>query len=123
MVVLLGEVLELFEYYPAKLVGIGGVIVDVVNARLLSILLKDGLLFVMMGLLLNISLFCLLLDTCYDLLLLDGLYDIDEILLDLLLERAYSGEELALVYYLLLIVIIIILVILVNIIIIVTIIT
>lgn len=72
--------LELFEYYPAELIGIGS------GGKVLLYVLKDGLISIM-GLLNVIGLlFSLLLYTSYDLLLLDGLYDIDEILLYLLLE-------------------------------------
>lgn len=80
MVILFGEVLELFEYYPAELIGISS------GGDVLLYVLKDGLIFIM-GLLNVIGLlFSLLLYTPNDLLLLDSLYDIDEILLYLLLE-------------------------------------
>lgn len=80
MVILFGEVLELFEYYPAELTGIGS------GGDVLLYVLKDGLISIM-GLLNVIGLlFSLLLYTPNDLLLLDSLYDIDEILLYLLLE-------------------------------------
>lgn len=71
--------LELFEYYPAELIGISS------GGEVLLYVLKGGLISIM---LLNVIglLFSLLLYTPYDLLLLDSLYDIDEILLHLLLE-------------------------------------
>ena len=74
--------LELFEYYPAELIGIG----SGGDGDVLLYVLKGGLISIM-GLLNVIGLlFSLLLYTPNDLLLLDGLYDIDEILLYLLLE-------------------------------------